>query len=307
VITVETGGATLRCLVDGPDDAPAALLVHGFPDCWRSFRHQVAPLVDAGLRVARPSLRGYAPSSLAHDRRYDAAALADDLVAIADAVSPDRPVRLVGHDWGAIAAYAATARAPHRFSHVVTMAVPHLRVAGPRFLRPTQLRRSWYMLFFQLRGLAETRAARDDFALIRRLVRDWSPGWSAPDDELRAITDALSPRAHLEAALSYYRALGRGSSSARRALFSRTRVPALYLHGVDDGCVGVELADGVESAYVAPVTVVRVAGAGHFLHQERPEIVTPIVRDFLLSEIAPDSDLLRPPALQKVPSAVRPT
>lgn len=286
VITVDSGGASLRCLVDGPKEAPVAILVHGFPDCWRSFRHQVAPLVDAGLRVVRPSQRGYAPSSLARDGRYDAAALGADLVAIADAVSPDRPVRLVGHDWGAIAAYAAAARAPERFSHLVTMAVPHLRVAAPRFLRPSQLRRSWYMLFFQLRGLADARVARDDFAFIRRLFRDWSPGWSLPDDELRAITDALSPRPHLEAALGYYRALVGGalSDEVRHALFSRTRVPALYLHGVEDGCVGVALADGVEAAYAGPIAVTRIPSAGHFLHQERPTDVTAIVRRFLLGE-----------------------
>jgi pimeloyl-ACP methyl ester carboxylesterase len=285
-LVVDTGTATLRCLDDGPLDAPVAILVHGFPDCWRSFRHQVAPLVAAGLRVVRPSQRGYAPSSLARDGRYDAARLGDDLLAIADAVSPGRPVRLVGHDWGAVACYAACARGPERVSHLVTMAVPHLRVAAPRFLAPAQLRRSWYMLFFQLRGLAEERVAASDFALIRRLFRDWSPGWQIPPDELRAIVDALGPRPHLSAALGYYRALVGGALSAevRHAVFSRPRAPSLYLHGVDDGCVGVALADGVEAAYAGPITVARIDGAGHFLHQERPEIVTPIVRRFLLDE-----------------------
>ena len=285
-LTVETAAATLRCLVDGPADAPVAILVHGFPDCWRSFRHQVAPLVDAGLRVVRPSQRGYAPSSLARDGRYDAAALGADVLAIADGVSPERPVRLVGHDWGAVACYAAAARAPERVSHLCTMGVPHLRVAAPRFLAPAQLRRSWYMLFFQLRGLAEARAAADDFALIRRLFRDWSPGWRCPEEELRAIVDALSPREHLSAALAYYRALATGGLSAevRHAAFSRVRVPSLYLHGVDDGCVGVGLADGVEAAYAGPITVARIPGAGHFLHQERADAVTPIVRRFLLGE-----------------------
>lgn len=270
---VEVGTARLACLVDGDPGAPLVLCAHGFPDCARSFRHQTAALVGAGFRVVAPWMRGYAPSTVATDGRYDPAALGRDLCALADHFSPSAPVRLVGHDWGAIAALAAAALAPERFSHVCTVAVPHPRAAAARFLRPRQLRRSAYMGLFQLRGVAERLLAGHDFALVERLWRSWSPGWSPPPEELQQVKDALRSHANRRAVLDYYRALPSSALGDRgRLLFRRTRVPALHVHGVDDGCVGIELVRDLERGYERGVRVVRIEGAGHFVHQERPDI-----------------------------------
>jgi pimeloyl-ACP methyl ester carboxylesterase len=278
-IDVDTGGATLACLVDGDAGAPLVLLAHGFPDCARSFRRQTPALVAAGFRVVAPWMRGYAPSTPARDGRYDAAALGSDLVALARHFSPGRPARLVGHDWGAVAAYAACALAPRAFSHLATVAVPHLGVAGPRFASPAQLRRSWYMAFFQLPLLAERRLAARDFALVDRLWRDWSPGFSPPADELAAVKAAL--RGREREVLGYYRALPRSAlSSPARLLRRRTRVPSLYVHGVDDGCIGVALCEDLERAYAAEIAVHRLAG-GHFVHQESVEEFNRILVEFL--------------------------
>jgi len=276
---VDVGAARLAVDVEGDPAAPVVLLAHGFPDCARSFRFQVPALVAAGFRVVVPTLRGYAPSTPASDGRYDAAALGDDLCALARRYSPSAPVRLVGHDWGAVASYAATARSPELFDRVATVAVPHLHVAGRRFLRPAQLRRSWYMLFFQLRGIAERRVAAHDLALIDRLWRDWSPGLEVDPEELAQVKNGFRDPSHLHAVLGYYRALYHRESS--RLVLRRTRVPALYVHGEDDGCVGVELCDGVERAYDAGVQIVRVPGAGHFVHQESPEAFNQALLDFL--------------------------
>jgi pimeloyl-ACP methyl ester carboxylesterase len=263
--SVDVGSATLACLVESPASPRAtAILAHGFPDGPSSFRHQVAPLVARGYRVVRPFLRGYAPSSLARDGRYDIEILGRDLLALGDHFSAD-PFVLVGHDWGALAAYAACALAPQRISKLVTAAVPHLRVAGPRFLWPRQLRRSWYIGFFQLRGLAEWRVSRDDFRFIDELWRAWSPGYSAPLDDIKA---GFRDGAHLAAVLGYYRA---AFSTKGKLLRRKTRVPSLYLHGVDDGCVGVELCENLERAYLAGVRVCRLRGAGHFAHLEQPD------------------------------------
>jgi pimeloyl-ACP methyl ester carboxylesterase len=280
-VRVDTGGATLACLVapGAATDAPLVLCAHGFPDCARSFRHQTSALVAAGFRVVAPYLRGYSPSTPARDGRYDAAALGSDLVALARHFSPGAPARLVGHDWGAVASYAAVALAPGAFSHLATIAVPHLRVAGRRFLTPAQLRRSWYMGLFQLPRVAERRLAADDFALVDRLWRDWSPGFTAPANEVAAVKASLRGREH--EALAYYRAIfSRATPSTARLLRRRTRVPSLYVHGVDDGCIGVALADGVERAYAGPIAVHRLAG-GHFVHQEAVEEFNSILVEFL--------------------------
>ncbi len=278
---VDVGTAELACLVDGPTgpDSAVAVCVHGFPDGASSFRHQVAPLVSRGFTVVRPWTRGYRPSSLAFDGRYDVERLADDLLALADHFSPARPIVLIGHDWGAIAAYAAGARAPTRIARLCTLAVPHLRTAARRWASLRQLRKSWYVGLFQLRGLAERPGAADDFRLIDRLWRAWSPGHYASPDELSLIKDGFRDPTHLAAVLAYYRALF--PSGATRWLRKKIDVPALYLHGVDDGCVGVELADNVESAYLRGVRVCRVAGAGHFLQLERPDEINRLLLDFL--------------------------
>jgi pimeloyl-ACP methyl ester carboxylesterase len=274
---LEVGDVTLACDVVG--EGPLVIAAHGFPDGATTFRAQVPALVRAGYRVVVPTLRGYAPSGVARSGRHDALALAADLIALADRYSPGAPARLIGHDWGAVAGFAAVHAAPSRFSHFVAMAIPHLRAALPRLLAPAQMRRSWYIGLFQLPRLAEARLAADDFALIDRLWRDWSPGYRATPEELRAVKDGIRDR--IGPVLGYYRALPRLlASPSRRALLAPVRVPTLRLHGEDDGCVGVDSAEGEERWYEGPFDSQRIDGAGHFLHREKPEMVNAAVLSF---------------------------
>jgi len=278
--TIDLGDVELSCTVHG--DGPLVLCAHGFPDDARSFRAQIDPLVARGFRVACPTMRGYAPSGIPKSLRYDAEALGRDLCALVDRLSPGSPVRLVGHDWGAVAAYAATALAPARFSHLVTIAVPHLRATLPRLAQPAQLRRSWYTAYFQLRGIAERGLAKNDFALIDRLWRDWSPGYTTSREDLEQIKAGIAPR--VPEVLGYYRAFFSPSvlfGASRRLLFAKTTVPAIHIHGEDDGCVGAELTRDMERHFLTGIRVHTVPRAGHFVHLERPEVVNPILLDFL--------------------------
>jgi pimeloyl-ACP methyl ester carboxylesterase len=275
-------------LDDGPEQGPLLVALHGFPDGWRSFRHQVAPLVAAGFRVVRPALRGYAPSSLANDLRYDPAALAEDALALGAALSPSRPFTLVGHDWGAVAAWAAAARAPERLHRLVALAVPHLGAAWRGFLRPAQLRRSWYMGLFQLPHVAERRLAAERFELVKELWRSWSPALdlSTPEltRELEEIIAGFSSPERTRAVLAYYRSLRAPRTllgDSRRLLWSRPRVPTLYLHGADDGCIGPELVSHLDGLLPAGSEVACLEGVGHFLHQERPAEVNRRLLDWL--------------------------
>lgn len=276
-----TRGADLALWIDGEDRRGTIVLLHGFPDCARSFRHQVPPLVAAGYRVVRPALRGYFPSSLARDGRYNVSALADDVWEIAEALAPGRPFDLVGHDWGAVIAYAVAAQRPARIRTLTTLAVPPLGPALWRWGHPAQLWASRYMLTFQRRQAARALHAQR-LAPIDELWARWSPGWRLPDEERRAVHEALGRLPNLEAALGYYRAFPRhlGDARLRRWLLGPVEPRSLYLHGRSDGCVLVATVGGAERA-LRNGTVKILDQAGHFLHQERPQEVNRLLLEHL--------------------------
>lgn len=279
--TLRRGDLAFSALEAG--EGPLVLCLHGFPDHARTYRFQLPALAAAGYRAVAVTLRGYEPTSQPRDGRYGLAAVAEDVVAWLDALGAPR-AHLVGHDWGAMVSYTAAALAPERFASLVAMSVPHLRGIERAILlrRPIQLARSWYVGFFQLRGLAERVVLRDDLAFIARLWRDWSPGWAFDPAELAAVKATLSAPGVLPAALAYYRALAApfGADAARlRELLQRPlRVPTLAVTGARDGCVDTRLFDDLARDPRSPrVTLARVEGAGHFVQQERPDEVNALL------------------------------
>ncbi len=285
--TIETTTLAFHALEAGPATGPVALCLHGFPDDATTWRHQTPALVEAGYRVVTPWMRGYAPTTQPADGRYDAMALGEDVAALLDALDA-RDAVVIGHDWGAVATHFGALLAAPRIRAIVTLAVPY----GPGFIRAlredyAQQRRSWYMLFFQHR-LADEALARDDFAFVERLWRDWSPGWTPPREALAAVKDTFRRPGTAAAALAYYRASMGPVFDAPEQLDDMLAgmgvpipAPALYLHGANDGCVGAELARGLDAYFPAGLRTEIVPDAGHFLHQERPDEVNRLVLDFL--------------------------
>lgn len=270
-------------------EGPLVLMLHGFPDHARTFRHQMPVLAEAGYRVVAPYMRGYAPTTAPPDGPFSVPKLGEDAVALIGALGADRAV-VVGHDWGAAASYAAAGLAPEKIDKLVTMAVPY----GPGLTSalvsdPEQQRRSWYMFFFQT-PMAELAVAHDDFAFIDRLWADWSPGFEPPAEEMRRLKETLSSEGTLSAALGYYRHTFLPPADVVQAtadLATRTlgpiSVPTLYLHGALDGCIGVGCAEGMESQFTAGLRTQVLESAGHFLHLEEPEVVSRALLAFLES------------------------
>ncbi|HEX4686118.1 MAG TPA: alpha/beta hydrolase [Nocardioides sp.] len=292
---VQANGIDIAYLEAGPDDGPLALCLHGFPDHAPTWQHLMPELAAAGYHVVAPWLRGYSPTGLAPDDNYQVAAVALDALALADELGGDRDAVLIGHDWGAIAAYTAVGHRPERFSKLVTMAVPHQAALMARFLStPAQLKRSWYIFFFQT-PLAELIVPGDDFAVIDMLWRDWSPGLVPDPGFMRDLKATLGAPGSTAAAISYYRSMlgtkpGDPALDAIQAAGNGpTPVPTLYLHGADDGCMGVELVveDEMQPFFPAGLDIEIVPASGHFLHLDQPEAVNRLVLDFLLSEISP--------------------
>lgn len=283
--TVEANGLELGLLTMG--EGPLALCLHGFPDSAWTWQHLLPELAGAGYRAVAPFLRGYAPTSIPADGLYQPGAIASDALALHDALGGDGDAVLIGHDWGALATYAAVGHEPDRWAKAVVASVPPPATVAQAFFSYDQLQRSWYMFFFQS-PLADMAVPMDDLAFIDRLWADWSPGFDGTKHAARA-KDCFRDPANLAAALGYYRAtLGAGSRSPECDAIEASgaaplAVPALYLHGADDGCMGAELIDdGVLASLAADGSRYEVvADAGHFLQLEQPAVVNRLIVDFL--------------------------
>lgn len=266
----------------GQHNAPVVLALHGFPDTARSWRPVGEQLARQGFQVVAPYLRGYAPSPL--QGPFDADTLADDMAAIARATSPDAPVVLVGHDWGAIVTYIALLRYPALFRAAVTLAVPHPLAFLQSLPRaPAQLLRSSYIVLFQVPQLAEAVVARNDFAFIDMLWQRWSPGYVLPADERRALKDCLA--ASMPGPLGPYRALTWPPQAAlqriKRTRMGRISVPTLHLQGDQDGCIAVAACEGEETFFSAPFERRVLEGVGHFAPLEAPDAVAKAIADWV--------------------------
>lgn len=264
---------------------PLAVCLHGFPDSAHTWRHLLPELAAAGYRAVAPFTRGYAPTGLAPDGLYQSGVRGRDACRLHDALGGDADAVIIGHDWGAGAAYIAAAKEPERWRRVVTMAVPPAGRVGAAFFTYAQARRSSYMFFFQ-HPLSEAVVPHDDHAYIRGLWSDWSPGY-AHDEDVQHFIDCVTPEGHLAATLGYYRATFQPDLQSPdladwdRAGAAPPPQPTLYLHGVNDGCIGVEVAAGVDADLSDGSAYLEVADAGHFLHLERPDFVNSAILDFL--------------------------
>src|ERR1700734_2843055 len=122
--TVTANGLQFAYLEDGPPDGPLALCLHGFPDSAHTWRYLLPELASAGFHAVAPFLRGYAPTELPADGRYQIGAVVQDANALHEAFGAGADAVIVGHDWGALATYGAVAHAPERWHRAVTAAVP---------------------------------------------------------------------------------------------------------------------------------------------------------------------------------------
>ena len=274
-ITTPSGPAHVWSAGEG---APLWCL-HGFPDTAETWLPLVDELLAAGYAVHIPVMPGYASDNGIAD--YRVPALAQALLECMDALTPERPLRLIGHDWGAVCAYALAALAPQRIEAMVCAAVPHLR----RFLRltPAQLKRSWYMGFFQLPRLPERKLAARNGAFIEQLWRDWSPSWAFGEADIAPVKVALAQPAIAHAALAYYRALPGGllDGQARRRLLGPCGVPTLAIAGARDGCIGPAIFADQQRYFSAGYRLEVLDEAGHFMHREQPRAFMQAVLEHL--------------------------
>jgi pimeloyl-ACP methyl ester carboxylesterase len=259
-------GLRFGYLEAGPADGPLVLLVHGFPDTAYSWDASLHVLGDAGYRAIAIFQRGYFPTEIPADGAYDIDTLGADLLALIPALDAKRAV-IVGHDWGAAAAYSAAAMEPERVAALITLAIPH-----PNGLRvtPSLLWAARHFFTLNLPG-ADKRVRANNFAFVDEMWRRWSPAWKdIPASETAAVKEAFAHAGCAEAAVAYYRTLRRWIPKSHR---KKITVPTAAFAGTDD-MISPRLYEKSRLMFENAYEVVQVPG-GHFMHREHPDTFLP--------------------------------
>ena len=276
-LTFQNGAISLHAVAAGPKDGPVVLLLHGFPEFWYSWHKQIDPLAAAGFRVIVPDQRGYNLSSKPSGvEPYALRELVSDLIAIADQLGQER-IFLAGHDWGAAVAWSVALLHPSRVAKLAILNVPHPSVMRRYLMKNRrQLRKSWYIFFFQLPFLPEAFFSARNFRKgVASLVGSSRLGTFSADD-LAQYRAAWSQPGALTSMINWYRAALRH----RTPFPDRTvRVPTRILWGVRDAFLMVEMAQ--ESLNYCPQgELVTFPDATHWLQHEEPARVSELLISF---------------------------
>jgi pimeloyl-ACP methyl ester carboxylesterase len=255
---------------DSGTGSPVVLL-HGWPDTQHVWRHQVPALLAAGYRAITPDLRGFGGSSRPTAvEAYTTAAMVGDVIGLLDRLAIDR-AHLIGHDWGAAIAWLTAALAPDRVTTLTALSVGHptaLRTAGWR-----QRELSWYMLLFQFPGIAEQWLSGDNF----RNLREWS---SHPD--IDTVAERLADPDALTASLNLYRAILPPTWLVDPPLhLPPVRAPVMGVWSSGDRALTEEAMTASAAHVAGPWRYLRLDGVGHWMHLEAPQILNPLLLDFL--------------------------
>jgi pimeloyl-ACP methyl ester carboxylesterase len=276
--TIATNGVRLHAVEAGPEDGPLVILLHGFPEFWYGWRHQIEPLAAAGFRVLVPDQRGYNQSDKPRGlSAYRQDTLALDIVGLIDEAGRER-AHVAGHDWGGLVAWWLGIHHPGRLARLAVLNVPHPWVLR-RTLRtnPEQRKKSSYILFFQLPWLPERALRKNDWALAVKALRATSRPGTFTDEDLRLYREAWSRRGAITAMLSWYRAAVR--RHPRLSPHQRVTVPTLLVWGARDRALlremarpSIDLCDDGRLVFFDEAT--------HWVQHEEPDRVSSLLLDF---------------------------
>lgn len=264
--TVEANGLQFALVEEG--EGPLVLMLHGFPDTAHTWDELCPMIAQAGFRVVSPFMRGYAPTQIP-DEGPSARTLGEDALALIEALGEERAF-VVGHDWGAVAAYAAASLGPERIRAMVVAAVPHPLAQTP------SLALAWHVRHFLALNLpgAGRRIRRNDFAYLEKLYRRWSPTWDFEPSELDDVKASLGQPGSAEAAAAYYRMLRSGKPE--ELFYEKIEVSTIAVAPAEEPAITPEMFRAAARCFDAPYEVVEIPG-GHFAHREHPDRFASIV------------------------------
>jgi pimeloyl-ACP methyl ester carboxylesterase len=257
------------------------LMLHGFPEFWYSWRHQVPALAAAGFRVLVPDLRGYNLSDKPPGVwAYRLDALVGDVLGLIAHAGAERAA-IAGHDWGGVLAWHLAMYHPQMVEKLIILNAPHPAAYWREMRAGKQLLKSWYVLFFQVPTVPELLLGVGDFDWLDRMLRHQPvhAGAFGPED-VRRYKKALARPGALTAALNYYRAALRHRPRHAARENAPINVPVLLVWGERDAYLSVRLTEGL-SAWVPNLRVVRIPDASHWVQNDVPERVNRLMIDFL--------------------------
>lgn len=278
----QVGDVRLHYAEKGAGKGNLVLLLHGFPECWYSWRHQLSALGE-NFHVVAPDMRGYNLSSKpSRVEDYRMERLVDDTLGLVRHFGRSEAI-IAGHDWGAAVAWETARRFPAQVSKLVALQVPPV-AAWRANMTLKQALMSWYMLFFQLPRVPEWLIGLNDFAMLERNFKRTTYRANVfTDRDIKIYKNALREPGALTAAINYYRANFGNlfSSSARRAGGARVRVPTLFIYGERDFAIAPETVRDVGRWVEAEFRELRIRTGGHWIQQEAAHETTAAIENFL--------------------------
>jgi pimeloyl-ACP methyl ester carboxylesterase len=275
---VETNGIRLNVAMNGPEDGPLVILLHGFPEFSYGWKNQIADLTAAGYRIWAPDQRGYHLSDKPRGiKAYAIDQLAADAVGLIDAAGQEKAY-IVGHDWGAAVAWWIVEKYPDRVIKMVVMNVPNGRVMI-KHLRSSfaQLKKSWYIFFFQIPWLPEFVLKRHNWAFAAKILQSSSHEGTFSEEDLVHYRRAWSQPRAFHSMLNWYRAFLQRPPSASTS--RKITVPTLLIWGAQDTALGREMAqpsiDLCENGQL-----VFIEDATHWVQHDAPKRVNRLIRSF---------------------------
>lgn len=264
---------------DVPDDVPLVVFLHGFPELWLSWKHQLRAFAEAGFWAVAPDMRGYNESDKPEGvAAYAIERLSADVAGLIRALGRKKAI-VVGHDWGAVVAWWVAQLHPSVVSRLAILNVPHPLQMTRGLRHVGQLKKSWYIFFFQLPRIPERTIARDDYAYIRKTFG--VDGFTK--DEIQPYVDALKTPGALTAALNYYRAAIRSAITGRTPKTVVIECPVLVIWGDKDRYLGKEMA-APPARFVPNARVVHIPDAPHWVQNAAPDEVNDLLLHFARHE-----------------------
>ncbi|HYW22568.1 MAG TPA: alpha/beta hydrolase [Terriglobales bacterium] len=281
-LQLASNGLHFRCLADGPDDGPLALLLHGFPEGAESWSAQLQALAGSGYLTVAPDLRGYGGSDCPEgEEAYRMPHLVGDVVGLLDALGRER-CHLAGHDWGALVGWSVASHLPERLLTWSALSVGHPSAfTGAIRDDPDQQSRSAYVGLFQLRGKAEAVLEEDGHRRLRRMFAVGPRPDAIPPADIDTFVRSMARPGRLTAGLNYYRA-NVGDPDVERELAPHPiRTPSQLLWGDQDPAVGTASAQRTERCAAGEYRLEVLEGAGHWLQFERPADVSRLLLEWM--------------------------